>query len=146
MYSLVWGRKEGLKGHVCYVVEYEIRKIGVDVVRGLGRIKANGTRGGLEEENGDGELWISANATIFTADDFAGMRSRERVRTEVAGEHEMDRKVLSGIVEVIDSRSSSQQQGKGLPPFLGDGGAVFQRKEVRRLRMIEPFFFLFLFL
>ena len=35
--------------------------------------------------------------------------SRERMPTEVGGEHGMDRKVSGGIVEVTNSSSSSQQ-------------------------------------
>ena len=69
-YLCVGKVKEGGRGYVCYTVGHETRKISVGYDTGPWE-KVSRKRGGLEEENGDGQPSIAANATISTANDSA---------------------------------------------------------------------------
>ena len=89
MYLFVGKVKEGERGYMCYYVGYVTRKISIGYDTRPWK-KANRKRGGLDEENGDGQLSIAANATISTANESTSTSSRERMHTEVEGEHEMD--------------------------------------------------------
>ena len=67
--------KKGERGYVCFTVGYETRKISILYDTWPWK-KANRKRGGFEEENGDGQLSIAANATISTADDSVSVLIR----------------------------------------------------------------------